>query len=118
MLGFFVIIVCVVLGVFAGLIINMPLEMSNVIGTVIVACIYVLINGVKQSLKKEFNIKYFLLIFLGNILFAFGLSFIGEKIGVSIYFGVIVVYIAKIMTTLSTVYNLFRKKIKDTKKEE
>ena len=80
------------LGIIAGLVIgllipyDLPAVYSVYIAVGIMASLDAVFGGTVASMRGVFNLKLFLTGLFGNLLLALALTFIGEKLGIPLYY--------------------------------
>ena len=80
-----------ILGIVLGSVVNIdvPLEFAPYLSIGVLAAINSVFGGVNAELQKIFDQKLFVTGFFGNILLAIVLTFLGDKIGLPIYYAAI-----------------------------
>lgn len=88
------IVVGLVLGVLMGLFmpVMIPVKYSIYVAVAILAAMDTVCGGVVAKLKGNFDLSIFLTGFFLNAILAAVLTFIGEKIGIQLYFAAIVAF--------------------------
>lgn len=87
-----------VLGLFIGLLFGflLPYTYNSIyslyISVAILACLDSLFGGIRANLENKFDTEIFLSGFFGNAIIAAGLAFIGEKLGVPLYYAAIITF--------------------------
>jgi small basic protein len=101
----FIPILCLALGVIVGLLLNAPVE--GVAGLYLaVACLASLdtiFGGVRSSLENKFHADVFVTGFVSNVLIAFGLSWLGDRIGVNVFLVCAFIFGTRIFNNLSLI---------------
>lgn len=89
-----ILIVAVLIGAFAGLIIPYNLSGDQVIyvAVAIIAALDTVFGGIRARLEGRFNIFIFISGFFSNALLAMLLTYIGNKLGVSLSLAAVVVF--------------------------
>jgi len=80
-------IIGIVIGIFVPY--NIPDQYSSYVAVAILAALDSVFGGVVSTLEKRFNLSVFLTGFFGNALLAAVLTYIGDKLGIQIYFAAI-----------------------------
>lgn len=84
-------IIGLLLGVIIGLLspITIPIQYSSYMSVAILAALDSVFGGIRSSIEKTFNIEIFISGFFGNALLAAILTYIGDQLGVPIYYAAI-----------------------------
>ena len=87
-------VIGVILGIVLGLFmpITIPAKYSIYVAVAILASLDTVCGGFVASLKKKFDLSIFLSGFFLNAILAAILTYIGEKIGIQLYFAAIVAF--------------------------
>ncbi len=101
MVGFFIILICIVLGIFAGLNLEVPYTYAKYISVAIVACMDSALGAFIANLKKDFKFSVFLTGFFGNAIITIVLVYLGEKLDVDLYLGAVIVFTSRILNNIS-----------------
>ncbi|GAE90770.1 small basic family protein [Acetivibrio straminisolvens] len=80
-------IVGILIGVFIPY--SIPEQYSSYVAVAILAALDSVFGGVVSTMQKKFNMGIFLSGFFGNALLAAALTYIGDKLGIQIYFAAI-----------------------------
>lgn len=80
MVGFFIIIICIALGIFTGINLEMPYTFAKYLSVAIVACMDSAIGAFIANLNKDFRFSIFLTGFFGNAIITIILVYLGEKL--------------------------------------
>lgn len=72
----------------------------------ILACLDSVFGGIRANLKGEFNIKVFLSGFFGNSILAAFLAYIGDRLGVSLYYAAIFTFGGRIFDNFAAIRRL------------
>ncbi|ACL76412.1 small basic family protein [Ruminiclostridium cellulolyticum] len=80
-----------ILGIIVGLFIpiTIPSEYFTYVAVAILAALDSVFGGIVAGINKKFEMRIFLSGFFGNALLAAGLAYIGDKLGIQIYFAAI-----------------------------
>lgn len=78
----------------------------------ILACLDSVFGGIRANLKNEFNIKVFLSGFFGNSILAAFLAYIGDRLGVPLYYAAIFTFGGRLFDNFAAIRRLilFRNK--------
>lgn len=78
----------------------------------ILACLDSVFGGVRANLENKFNIKVFLSGFFGNSILAAFLAYIGDRLGVPLYYAAIFTFGGRLFDNFATIRRLvlFKKK--------
>jgi len=87
-------------------------EYSLYITMIILVSLDSVFGGIRSNLEESFNIKIFLSDFFGNSLLTIFLTYIGDRLGVPLYYSAILIFGGKIFNNFSTIRRLilFKKK--------
>jgi len=79
------------LGIIIGLLspITIPLQYSSYMSVAILAALDSVFGGIRASIEKTFDIEIFISGFFGNAVLAAMLTYIGDQLGVPIYYAAI-----------------------------
>lgn len=69
--------------------VNIPQQYSNYVAVAILAALDSVFGGIAATVQGKFNMGIFLSGFFGNALLAAGLAYIGDQLGIQIYFAAI-----------------------------
>ncbi|NLK35481.1 MAG: small basic family protein [Gracilibacteraceae bacterium] len=84
-------IIGLLLGIAIGIIspITIPIQYSSYMSVAILAAFDSVFGGIRSSIEKTFNIEIFISGFFGNAVLAAILTYIGDQLGVPIYYAAI-----------------------------
>lgn len=84
-------IIGLLLGIVIGLLspITIPIQYSTYMSVAILAALDSVFGGIRSSIEKTFNIEIFISGFFGNAILAAILTYIGDQLGVPIYYAAI-----------------------------
>lgn len=87
-------------------------EYSLYVSIVILICLDSIFAGIRSNLEEKFDIRIFLSDFFGNSILAVFLTYIGDRLGVPLYYAAILIFGGKIFNNFSTIRRLilFKKK--------
>jgi small basic protein len=80
-------IIGVLLGIFLP--ISIPIQYSTYMSVAILAALDSVFGGIRSSIEKTFNIEIFISGFFGNAILAAILTYMGDQLGVPIYYAAI-----------------------------
>lgn len=80
-------IIGVLLGIYLP--ISIPVQYSTYMSVAILAALDSVFGGIRSSIEKTFNIEIFISGFFGNAILAAILTYIGDQLGVPIYYAAI-----------------------------
>lgn len=85
---------------------------SLYISVAILACLDSVFGGIRSNLEKNFNIKIFISGFFGNAILAAFLAYLGDKLGVPLYYAAIFTFGNRLFENFAKIRRnlLFRKK--------
>jgi len=79
---------------------------SLYISIAILACLDSVFGGVKANLEGNFNVKIFLSGFFGNSLLAALLAYIGDRLGVPLYYAAIFTFGSRLFDNFASIRRL------------
>lgn len=107
-------IIGIILGYFLN--INLPDTYSLYIPVAILAAMDTVFGGARASLEKKFDSEMFVSGFLGNIVIAALLTYLGERLNIPMYLAAVVVFGGRLFNNFVAIRRLLiekgRKKIK------
>lgn len=107
-------IIGIMLGYFLN--INLPDTYSLYIPVAILAAMDTVFGGARASLEKKFDSEMFVSGFLGNIVIAALLTYLGERLNIPMYLAAVVVFGGRLFNNFAAIRRLLiekgRKKIK------
>lgn len=107
-------IIGIILGYFLN--INLPDTYSLYIPVAILAAMDTVFGGARASLEKKFDSEMFVSGFLGNIVIAALLTYLGERLNIPMYLAAVVVFGGRLFNNFAAIRRLLiekgRKKIK------
>ena len=118
MVGFFIILICIAIGIFTGLNLEISMTYAKLISVAIIACLDSVLGGFIASINKQFRFSEFLTSFFGNAIVTIILVFLGEKLNVDIYLGAVVVFTAKILDNLSKLRKIAVNRMQESLKKK
>lgn len=88
-------------------------EYSLYVTMIILVCLDSIFGGIRSNLENKFNIKIFVSDLLGNSILAVFLTYIGDRLGVPLYYSAILIFGGKIFNNFSTIRRiiLLKKKL-------
>lgn len=102
-------IIGLVLGIIIGLFVpfNFSPEYSTYMAVAILAALDSIFGGISALLQKHFNNLIFVTGFFGNAIIAAGLAFLGDKLGVPIYFAAVIVFGGRLFQNFAIIRRYF-----------
>jgi len=84
-------IIGLLLGIVIGILspVTIPIQYSSYMSVAILAALDSVFGGIRSSIEKTFNIEIFMSGFFGNAVLAAILTYIGDQLGVPIYYAAI-----------------------------
>lgn len=84
-------VIGLLIGVLLGLFLpwSIPVQYSTYMSVAILAALDSVFGGIRSSIDKNFNIEIFISGFFGNAILAAILTYIGDQLGVPIYYAAI-----------------------------
>lgn len=80
----------------------------------ILACLDSVFGGIKANLEEKFNIRIFLSGFFGNSILAAFLAYIGDRLGVPLYYAAIFTFGGRLFDNFAAIRRLLLFKKKST----
>ncbi len=115
-------LICLVLGLTIGLLLNQGLsgDLATYLAVSCLAGLDTVFGGLRSQLEKRFDTAVMLTGFFSNILIAFFLSWLGDRIGANIYLVCAFIFGQRIFINLSVIRRLLLQKWQDnrTKKQQ
>ena len=115
-------ILALFIGVLIGfLVVGSPIHNPVVVQYMAVACLAgldTLFGGIRSGLEAKFHTDVFTTGFISNILIAFFLAWLGDKIGINLYLAVALVLGARIFTNLSLIRRFLLTKWQDARERK
>lgn len=103
------IIIGVVIGVYLP--ITYSASYSLYVSVAILACLDSVFGGLRAALEKKFNTEIFISGFFGNAILAAFLAYIGDRLGVPLYYAAIFAFGGRLFQNFAIIRRLiFRKK--------
>lgn len=87
MIPLFGLIIGILIGIFIPY--SIPEQYSSYVAVAILAALDSVFGGIVSTIQKKFDMGIFLSGFFGNALLAAALTYIGDKLGIQIYFAAI-----------------------------
>ena len=87
---------------------------SLYVSVAILACLDSVFGGIRANLNEKFDVRIFLSGFFGNALIAAFLAFLGDKLGVPLYYAAILIFGGRLFENFAKIRrNLLFKKRKN-----
>lgn len=98
-------ILCLFVGVLLGALIKLPLapEISTYVAVAVLAGLDTICGGIRSSLEQKFHGDIFVSGFLSNIVIAFFLAWLGDRIGINLFLVCALIFGSRIFTNLSLI---------------
>ncbi len=113
-------IIAVLVGILMGLLIpyNLSPSMLSYLAVALVAALDSVLGGLLANIHKRFNINVFMIGLVSNAILGIFLTFIGNILGISLSFAVIIVFGVRMFNNMATIRRLtfdiyFEKKAKE-----
>ena len=105
-------VIGLIIGIIAGyfLNINIPDTYSLYIPVGILAAMDTVFGGARASLEKKFDSEMFVSGFLGNVLIAALLTYLGEKLNIPMYLAAVVVFGGRLFNNFAAIRRLLIEK--------
>ncbi len=117
-------IIAVLVGILLGILIpyNLSPSMLSYVAVALIAALDSVFGGLLANLNKRFNINVFMIGLVSNAILGIFLTFIGNILGISLSFAVIVVFGVRMFNNMASIRRLtfdkyFEKKAKDRERE-
>lgn len=85
---------------------------SLYVSVAILACLDSLFGGIRANLEKNFNINIFLSGFFGNSALAAFLAYLGDRLGVPLYYAAIFTFGGRLFENFAIIRRILLSKIK------
>lgn len=110
-----VIVVGLLVGIVLGVVFpgNIPEKFSPYISVAILACMDSVFGAMRANLSKNFVTSIFISGFFGNAILAVGLTYLGDKLGIPMYFAAIIVFGGRIFDNFAVIRRLLLEKVKN-----
>lgn len=86
---------------------------SLYISVAILACLDSVFGGVRANLEEKFNIEIFLSGFFGNAILAAFLAYLGDRMGVPLYYAAIITFGNRLFENFGKIRRVLLKKVKN-----
>ncbi len=98
-------IICLLAGILLGYVINFQVSavLSIYIAIGLLACFDSILGGIVATINKNFDLWIFMSGFFTNALLSIGIIFLGSKVGLDLYIGVVVVFIMRIFQNFAII---------------
>lgn len=110
-------IILALIGIILGVLIGVYLPItysasySLYISVAILACLDSVFGGIRATLEKKFNTEIFISGFFGNAILAAFLAYVGDRLGVPLYYAAIFAFGGRLFQNFAIIRRLlFRKK--------
>ena len=116
-------VICVIVGVLLGFAVNVHVSavLSVYIAIGLLACIDSIFGGIVANINKNFNLAVFITGFFGNALLSIAIIYLGTRLGLDLYTGVVFVFIFRIFQNFAIIRRFLLNKWEQSakiKKEE
>ncbi len=113
-------LIAVLVGILMGLLIpyNLSPSMLSYVAVALIAALDSVLGGLLANLHKNFNINVFMIGLVSNAILGIFLTFIGNILGISLSFAVIIVFGVRMFNNMATIRRLtfdkyFQKKARE-----
>lgn len=108
-------IICLIVGVLVGLLLGAPIpnELGVYVAVACLAGLDTICGGVRSNLEGKFDAPIMVTGFFSNIVIAFGLSALGDRIGADIFLVCAFIFGQRIFVNLSVIRRIFLTKYQD-----
>lgn len=95
----------ILVGIIVGLILpyTYSVSYSLYISVAILACLDTVFGGVRANLEGKFDLKIFISGFFGNAILAAVLAYIGDKLGVPLYYAAIFTFGSRLFENFASI---------------
>jgi small basic protein len=100
-------IVGIILGAFFP--ITIPVEYAKFMSVALLASLDSVFGGLRANAEEKFNIKIFITGFFTNALMAAGLVYVGERLGIDLYYVALLAFGLRIFQNLAMIRRYFLK---------
>lgn len=114
-------ILAMLVGAMIALIVVLPIHNPSIAQYLAVACLAGLdtvLGGIRSGLEGKFHTDVFTTGFISNILIAFFLAWLGDRMGMNLYLAVALVLGARIFTNLSLIRRFLLTKWQDARERK
>lgn len=107
------------IGVLIGAVIGFALPFtyntaySLYISVAILACLDSVFGGIKATLEEKFNIEIFISGFFGNAILAAFLAYLGDRLGVPLYYAAIFTFGSRLFENFAKIRRILLNKVKN-----
>jgi len=107
----------ILIGIIIGLILpyTYSVSYSLYISVAILACLDTVFGGVRSNLEGKFDLKIFLSGFFGNAILAVILAYIGDKLGVPLYYAAIFTFGGRLFENFASIRRIIINGMKKNK---
>jgi len=113
MIPLFGLIIGILIGIFIPY--SIPEQYSSYVAVAILAALDSVFGGIVSTIQKKFDMGIFLSVFFGNALLAAALTYIGDKLGIQIYFAAIFAFGNRLFLNFAVIRRFLLNKL--TKKD-
>ena len=105
----------ILIGVIIGLILpyTYSATYSLYISVALLACLDSLFGGIRSNLEKNFNLSIFLSGFFGNSILAAFLAYLGDRLGVPLYYAAIFTFGGRLFENFARIRRILLKRRKE-----
>lgn len=102
----------IIIGLFVGfyLPVNLPIAYSAYISVAILAAVDSVFGAIRSSLENKFNSTIFVTGFIGNAIIAGLLAYIGDKMGVPLYYAAIFTFGSRLFQNFAIIRRMLIEK--------
>ena len=111
-------ILCLVIGGLLGYFINFDVTtvMSVYIAIAILAAFDSILGGIVANINKTYDMAVFISGFFANALLSVAIIYLGTKVGLDIYIGIVVVFVTRIFQNFAIIRRFLLNKLKESVK--
>ncbi len=116
MINLFVAIIGILIGIVIGFILPYTYDTtySLYVSVAILACLDSVFGGIRSNLENNFNIRIFLSGFFGNAILAAFLAYLGDRLGVPLYYAAIFTFGGRLFENFAKIRRILLFKGKKT----
>ena len=107
-------VIGIIIGLFIGF--KLPIEIASgyslYVSVAILAALDSVIGGIKAEVKEEFDTGVFISGFILNSILAAGLAYVGDILGIPLYYAAVFVFGVRVFTNIASIRRYVLEKMK------
>lgn len=109
--------VCLIVGILLGILLKQPVKgpAGLYLAVACLAGLDTICGGLRSNFEQKFHADVFLSGFFGNVLIAFGLSWLGDRIGTNVFLVCAFIFGTRIFNNLSLIRRFWLSRLKDAR---